>query len=60
MNNFSVIENEEGIPVYTEDDITTCIERYFTQLFKSERGERVQIVETALSPKISDEETCTS
>lgn len=33
MNKFAVLENEDGVPVYKEKEITATIERYFSKLF---------------------------
>ena len=55
-NSFSVIEDEEGNPVYREEQIAQVIVRYFQNLFTSSPGERKEIVELALQPKVSAEE----
>ncbi|KAG2275583.1 hypothetical protein Bca52824_058138 [Brassica carinata] len=53
VNNFSVIENADGEPVFTEKEITGTIVDYFKGLFTTVPGERKQIVTQAISPKIS-------
>lgn len=54
INNFSVIENSEGEPIFTDNGISKVIMEYFDNLFKSSPGERPEIVNEALLPKITD------
>ena len=54
-NSFSVIENEAGEMVYKEGDIAKVIVSYFNSLFTSTEGERIDTVNFALKPIISEE-----
>lgn len=54
INNFSVIVNAEGNPVFTDKEITETIVKYFSDLFTSVPGDRLQIVSKALVPKVTD------
>lgn len=56
INALSLIENEEGNPVYQEGEIAQVIVNYFQTLFTSLSGERKDIVELALRPVITDED----
>lgn len=53
INNISVIENMEGLPVYEEKDISNAISDYFQQIFTSQSGERNSIISEALTPCIT-------
>lgn len=55
INNFSVMENAEGVPVFTEKEITGTIVAYHNNLFKTVPGDRRQVVSQALNNKISYE-----
>lgn len=55
INKFSVIENEEGLPVYEEASILKVISDYFLNLFTSQEGDRDDTVKEAISPCISTE-----
>lgn len=54
-NNFSVLENSEGTPVFTEQEITGTIVNYFKNLFNTVPGNRRQVVMEALTNKVSPE-----
>lgn len=56
LNDFSVIEDAEGKPVYKEDQIAKVIVQYFEELFTSTPGEREEIINLALEPKVTPEE----
>lgn len=55
-NTLSVIEDENGQPVYREEQIARVITKYFQNLFTGTPGERKEIVEAALLPRVSAEE----
>ena len=55
-NDLPVIEDMAGNPVYKEDQIARVIVQYFNNLFTSSEGEREEVVNMALEPKVSDEE----
>ncbi|KAG7543408.1 Ribonuclease H domain [Arabidopsis thaliana x Arabidopsis arenosa] len=55
INKFSVIESEDGLPVYEEDGILKVISDHFQTLFTSQEGERTTLVQEAISPCISTE-----
>lgn len=52
-NNFTVIEDAEGVAHYKEEEITDNIVNYFTELFTSKEEEREHIVNAALAPVIT-------
>ncbi|CAA7045734.1 unnamed protein product [Microthlaspi erraticum] len=54
-NNISVIEDENGSPVYEEESIGKVITSYFADMFTSENGDRAETVNQSLSSKISEE-----
>lgn len=54
LNKFSVMENGDGVHVFTEKEITGTIVHYFSDLFKNIPGDRQHIVAEALTPKISE------
>lgn len=56
VNDFSVIEDAEGKPVYKEEKIAKVIVQYFNDLFTSTPSEREEIIKLALQPRITDEE----
>lgn len=49
------MENAEGNPVFTEQEIAGTIVDYFKKLFKTVSGDRRQVVAEALNNKISPE-----
>lgn len=55
VNNLSVIEEEEGHPIYDEEDIVKEITNYYQTLFISQAGNRPNIVAEAITPCISRE-----
>ena len=55
-NSFSVIEDAEGNMVYKEGQISTVIINYFKDLFTSAGRDDLDIVERALTPKITAED----
>lgn len=55
INKFSVIEREDGLPVYDEAGILKVISEYFQTLFTSQDGERDTIIREAIKPCISSE-----
>lgn len=56
IDNFSVLVNDEGNPVYAEKETTATIEAYLSELFTSIPGDRISVVSKALTPKITDSE----
>lgn len=54
VNDFSVIEDAEGKPVYKEEQIAKVIVQYFNDLFTSTPSEREEIIKLALQPRITD------
>lgn len=55
-NDFSIIEDADGKPVYKEEKIAKVIVQYLNDLFTSTPGEREDIVNIALQPKVTAEE----
>ena len=55
VNKFSVIEKEDGTPVYEEEGILKVISDYFHLLFTSKEGERETTIREAIKPCISSE-----
>ena len=53
-NRFSVIENNCGVPVYEEDQISEVIYAFYTDLFRSSSSDSRQTVCDALAPCITN------
>lgn len=59
INKFAVIEDEEGNEVYTEEDITDTISKYFTKLFTPNvcnLDYMREIITEAIEPRVTTEE----
>lgn len=56
INNFSVLEGDEGNYVFSEEVITDTIVKYFTDLFTSVPSDRLHMVSRALVPQVFDAE----
>lgn len=55
-NSFSVLEDEDGLMVYKEEQIGQVIMRYYTSLFTSVEGDREQTVNQAIQRLVSEED----
>lgn len=55
-NRMSVLENEEGVPFYEEEQISEVICKYYSSLFTSSHVDGSQTVEKALRPCVSREQ----
>ena len=55
-NMFSVIEDEQGAPVYKEEQIAQVIVEYFGKLFSSSATNSTETVSYALDPVITEEQ----
>lgn len=53
---FSVIEDEQGAPVYKEEQISQVIVEYFGKLFSSSATNSTETVSYALDPVITEEQ----
>jgi len=53
INKFSVIENEEGVPVFEEEGILSVITEYFSNLFSSQVGDKANTIKEAIHPCIT-------
>lgn len=55
-NRMSVVEDEDGLPVYEEEKIAEVFSNYYSHLFTSNPNEGGQIIEEALSPCITEKQ----
>lgn len=55
INQFSVIENKDGVPIFEEEQILQVFSEYFQNLFTSQERERLGTVQEAIKPCISPE-----
>ncbi|CAE6215539.1 unnamed protein product [Arabidopsis arenosa] len=55
INKFSVIEDNDGIPQFEEEDMLKVITKYFDNLFLSQETGNFSLVQEALKPCISTE-----
>lgn len=53
VNNISVIETVNGLPVYEEEEITDVISGYYQEIFTSQKGDSKAVIEEALKPCVS-------
>ncbi|KAG7559442.1 Endonuclease/exonuclease/phosphatase superfamily [Arabidopsis thaliana x Arabidopsis arenosa] len=53
VNKFSVIEDNDGVPYHEEESILVVITDYFKNLFTSQEGERTNLIQEAIQPRIS-------
>lgn len=53
-NKFSVIENQQGTPVYDEDQIAATIVSYYNTLFTSSSASDPQLISEAITHRVSD------
>lgn len=58
-NKFSVLEKQDGTAVFAEEQIAASIEEYYDTLFTSASQGKSQIIEDAISPRISPEMNAT-
>lgn len=56
INNFSILEDDEGNIFDTEEGIVSTISQYFRAIFSSSGADCLETVEEALTPCISDED----
>ncbi|KFK24637.1 hypothetical protein AALP_AA8G005400 [Arabis alpina] len=55
VNTFSVIEDEDGVPRFKENEIVEVVVSYFTQLFTAKSTPCLQTVNEAISPKVTED-----
>lgn len=53
LNNFSVIEDDQGREFFEEDQIASTISSYFQQIFSSNGSTDFRVVEEAIFPKVT-------
>lgn len=59
VNKFAVIETEQGVSVYKEEEIAATIEDYYSKMFTSTMTNPQQmadIIEEAVTPRVSEEQ----
>lgn len=59
INKFAVLETEEGISVYKEEEIAATIEEYYTKMFTSNKNDPhmlASIIGEATLPRVSEEQ----
>lgn len=56
INKILVIETEEDVPLYEEDQILGVITSYFNLLFSTQPGEKERTVSEAIDKSVSEEE----